>query len=434
VDAAGNTTVQLTGATANMKFTVEFCPMSVGGSKSPTPCITLNTVITDAGGNASVTTMFPQPGSWAGDFQLNSGSGLVGYATNIQPQGVVSGQVYMSTLQPQSTVDQGAFANPNPQLPLASGTVTYANGALTFALTGTTPNALLEGAEMDDTWGDSNGYSVGSGTSDASGNVTFSGAQDGSNGDLFGVNPGNGNNNGFLGGFSVPPSSTSPAIQYQASLEGSNYGGQVSVDAAGNTTVQLIRGAGNTQFTIEFCPLNISGNAPTYITLGNMTTNPNGNGSATMMFPQPGSWAGDFELFTGDPSNTQAEYQTNIEPQSSDSGQVYVSTLQPESAVNQGAFANKSPQAPLTSGSVTYSNGSITFVLKGTSPSVSFSAVEGDDQMGDSNSYAIGSSTSDGDGNLTFSAQQDGSDGDLFSVEPGNYDNGFIGGFSVPQP
>jgi hypothetical protein len=434
VDAAGNTTVQLTGAAASMKFTVEFCPMGVGASKSPTPCMTLNTVTTDASGNASATTMFPQPGSWAGDFLLNSNSGPVSYETNIEPQGVVSGQVYMSTLQPQSTVDQGAFANPNPQLPLTSGTVTYANGSITFMLAGTSPNTLLEGAEMDDVWGDSNGESVGSGTSDSNGNLTFSGAQDGSYGDLFGVSPGYGNDNGFLGGFSVPPSSTTPAIQYQASLEGGNYGGQVSVDAAGNTTVQLIRGAGNTKFTIEFCPLNISGNAPTYITLGAMTTNPNGNGSATMIFPQPGSWAGDFELFTGNPSNTQPEYQTNIEPPSSAGSQVYMSTLQPESTVDQGAFANKSPQAPLSSGTVTYSDGSITFALKGTSPSVSFSADEGDDQMGDSNSYAIGSGSSDAGGNLTFTGQQDGSDGDLFSVEPGNNDNGFVGGFSVPQP
>jgi hypothetical protein len=208
VDPAGNTTVQLSGAAANVQFTVEFCPMSMAGTQNPTPCMTLGTVTTDASGNASTTTMFPQPGSWAGDFQLTSNDVVagtpVGYATNIVPPGDVSGQVYMSTLQQQSTVDQGAFAYKNPQLPLTSGTVTYANGSITFALTGTSPNTLLTGGELDDAWGDSNGYEIGGATSDANGNLTFSGLQDGSDGDLFLVSPGYGYDNGFLGGFLVP--------------------------------------------------------------------------------------------------------------------------------------------------------------------------------------------------------------------------------------
>jgi hypothetical protein len=208
VDTAGNTTAQLTGAAANVQFTVEFCPMSMAGSKNPTPCMTLGTLTTDADGNATATMMFPQPGSWAGDFQLTSNDVVagtpVGYGTDIESQNYVSGQVYMSTLQPQSTVDQGAFAYQNPQLPLTSGTVTYSNGSITFVLTATSPNTLLTGGEMDDAWGDSNGYEIGGATSDASGNLTFSGLQDGSFGDLFLVAPGYGYDNGFIGGFSVP--------------------------------------------------------------------------------------------------------------------------------------------------------------------------------------------------------------------------------------
>jgi hypothetical protein len=219
-------------------------------------------------------------------------------------------------------------------------------------------------------------------------------------------------------------------MQYQATLENgvSNYG-QVSVDTSGNTTIELAGAEANTKFTFGFCPMSTAGSSstPGCISLGTITTDASGNSSATMMFPEAGSWAGDFEVAAGDSTG----YETNVT--GTDAAQVYMSTLQPKNTVDQGEFSSKNTQAPLASGTVTYAKGTITFVLNGTAPNAPFSAVEGDDELGDSNSYAVAGGTSDANGDLTFSGPQDGSDGDIFGVIPGNGDNGFVGGFSVPS-
>lgn len=227
-------------------------------------------------------------------------------------------------------------------------------------------------------------------------------------------------------------------LQYEATLEGATNGGQVSVDTAGNVLVQLSGAVASTKMTVEFCPINNSQNPPTCMTLGTVTTDSNGDGSFKTMFPKTGSWAGDFKLLSSTATVNSPTYETDIQSKQYDNGQIYMSTLEPMQTVDQGEFAIKGSQAPLTSGTVTWSNGSsttgsITYALTGTTPNEVFDAVEEDDQIGDSNSYDIGGGTSDANGNLTFTAPQDGSGGDIFTVGPSNGDNGFVGGFSVPD-
>jgi hypothetical protein len=350
--------------------------------------------------------------------------------------------VYMSTLQPMQTVDQGEFATKYPQLPLTSGTVTYSNGSLTFVLTGTSPNTALMPSEGDDQVGDSNSYNLGSGTTDANGNLTLTDPQDGSSGDLFEVMPYSysNNDNGFIGGFSVPPNPV-PAIQYLGTLENgtSNYG-LVSVDTAGSTTVQLSGAVANVQFTVEFCPAyNAGSNQPTCLSLGTLTTDDKGDGSATTMFPQAGSWAGDFQLTSSHvvSPGTTAGYSTGVV--GNDAAQVYMSALQPMTTVDQGEFnSSGSKQAPLTSGIVTYAGGSLDFVLAGAPADTAFSSSENALGLGSSDSYMLYNSqnqanfSSDSNGNAVFSVLQDGTFGDLFEVSPSSGD-GYLGGFSVPK-
>ena len=127
-------------------------------------------------------------------------------------------------------------------------------------------------------------------------------------------------------------------------------------------------------------------------------------------------------------------------PASSASTEVYMSTLQPETLVNAKALASGTTgQDPLTSGTVTYSNGSLQFVLMGTSPTTAVSSVESDNYLGSSSNYALensqgqGSFTTDSKGDVTFTVLQDNDAGDLFVASPQNSGSGFIGGFSVPQ-
>ena len=233
---------------------------------------------------------------------------------------------------------------------------------------------------------------------------------------------------------------TTAGPQYQATFfpsGGTNGGsGQISMDNAGNMTVQLTGAAASTTYTLQFCPAKPAGGTDIVCTdAGTVTTTASGSADATMLFPQPGSWAGDFQLNIG----TNSEYVTNMEPVTGSPSQVYMSTLQPETTVNTVGVATGSPQAPLASGTVTYSNGSLQFVLAGTSPNTVVSAGEGTDYIGSSNSYELYDSqgqagfTTDGQGNVTFTVLQDNDVGDIFQVSPNANEIGFIGGFSVPN-
>jgi hypothetical protein len=210
VTTSGAITIRLTGALASASFSAQFCPAYNILSQQPYPCIYLGSVTTNAGGDATATTQFPQPGSWAGDFQLNSGS-TAEYETDIAPASDAGGitQVYTAVLQPEATVNGKGDGSPAPKSPLASGSVTYSNGLLQFTMTGASPKTTYTSTESfvlggSQTYALYNGQKQGDFTTNALGDVTFTVLQDGTAGDLFRVQPPSGA--GYIGGFSVPAS------------------------------------------------------------------------------------------------------------------------------------------------------------------------------------------------------------------------------------
>jgi hypothetical protein len=239
----------------------------------------------------------------------------------------------------------------------------------------------------------------------------------------------------------VPTTASSGTTQYQASLftatnDNTPPVGQVSVDTSGNVTVQLTSAAASTSYTVQFCPAYNGNSTITYscFTVGTVSTDASGNASATMAFPQSGSWAGDFELLSG----TTIEYQTDVI--ANNPSQVYMSTLQPVDTVNgKGVGSTSGPQGPLTSGTVTLSNGtSLQFVLTGASPNTTYTTAETTNPLGSSNGYelynsqGVGGFTTNGSGDVTFTVLQDDYFGDMFEVFSPTAAAGYIGGFSVP--
>jgi hypothetical protein len=214
VDTTGKVTIQLTGAKDSTTFAAQFCPSYSIYNQQPYACIDLGNVTTGASGTASFTAQFPQAGAWAGEFQLNSG-GSPAYETGLVPTADANGvtQVYMSTLEPEKTVNGkgiGTDTGAETQSPLTSGSVTYtaSSQTLQFTLKGALPNMAYTSAE-DGVLGGSSSYLLYNSqmqsafTTDSSGNVTFTVLQDGTAGDIFEVAPNN-SDAGLIGGFSVP--------------------------------------------------------------------------------------------------------------------------------------------------------------------------------------------------------------------------------------
>jgi hypothetical protein len=208
VDATGNVTVHLTGATAGTTYAVQFCPaFDESSSKTPLDCIDLTTITTDTGGSQTTTVKFPQPGNWAGDFYLNDSAGKAAFQTFVSP--LVNNQTYMATLVPLTTTNNGTDTDASPQTP-GSGTVTLSNGSLQFTLSGALPSTNYFTNESETIFIDSSGtYELNTFTTDAKGDGTTTTAlSPGPGGDLFQVGPQTTSNQlegaGFIGGFSVP--------------------------------------------------------------------------------------------------------------------------------------------------------------------------------------------------------------------------------------
>lgn len=203
VDTTGMVTLKLTGVKANMTYAVEFCPAVRPTATTQTSCIDLGDLSTDGSGNSNTTVKFPQPGSWAGDFDVNSGSQTV-YQTWIGTG--MSGETYMSTLQPESTANGGDLGSAGlAQGPLTSGTVTFANAEITFTLTGASANTTYTTTESETVYLDGSGsYALNSFTTDAKGDGSTSTELNDPGGDIFEVGPQNPQTASFIGGFSVP--------------------------------------------------------------------------------------------------------------------------------------------------------------------------------------------------------------------------------------
>lgn len=225
------------------------------------------------------------------------------------------------------------------------------------------------------------------------------------------------------------------STQYIAPLFGNgNNVGQVTVDTAGNFTVQLHGATANESLTAEFCAAAFgTATAPNCFSIGSLSTDGSGDASLKAKFPKPGSWAGDFELNNG-PTNAPglgAAYDTNYGPG-------YMSTLV-AGPINTGASGS-------ANGTISYSsspapNGSLTFTITGGQASTPYGAFERDLYV-DTNSYSLQNSqgqgffTTDSAGNVTFTVLPHVPGGDIFGVlrkSPTGDIQDYTGGFVVPQ-
>jgi hypothetical protein len=233
-------------------------------------------------------------------------------------------------------------------------------------------------------------------------------------------------------------------MQYSAPLlntpgAGSVHG-KVSVDTTGNTTVTLSGAGASNTYTLQFCTALDSdyqtqgAYAPDCFDVTTVTTDATGDGTATVKFPRPGDWAGDFSLNN---SSGKAVYRTTLSPTLSN--ETYFSTLLPDTKTDGGMVTTLSAQAPLTSGTVTYSNGTLQFTVKGASPNTSYYTSSSENVYIDSSgSYQLTTFTTDasGNGSSTFAWANLSPGGDLFQVgqsDMSSTEAGYIGGFVVPQ-
>jgi len=227
----------------------------------------------------------------------------------------------------------------------------------------------------------------------------------------------------------------SPASQYSDPLidqSGSlTVGGQVTVDTSGNTTVKVTGQQAAKTYTLQFCPAFLGSNTPpACFNITTFSTDSSGNGSSKVMFPKSGDWAGEFSVKN---SGGTAVVASGLFPNVSNES--YLSTLLPESKTNGGAVTTSKTQDPLGNGSVSYSNGTLLFNVNGATPSTNYQINETEGPaLYSSNTYAIGSFTTNGSGTGSASvdlATASSNDGDMFNIEGGS-GAGFIGGFSIP--
>jgi 6-phosphogluconolactonase (cycloisomerase 2 family) len=208
VDPSGNVTVQLSGAPTNQSYTLEFCPAVLATDQNSPACFNVGAVSTSSTGTANATMSFPKSGSWAGDFQLNSGS-RPEYFSSYTP-------AFLAQLQPESTVNEGALkVSGDTQLPLTSGRVTYSDDSFPgndfeFNLigTGVSGPSGFEAIETETPYMDGSGSYVISGPYAYGGldGITFFDAPSSEGGDLLEVelSSNSSNQQGFIGGFSIP--------------------------------------------------------------------------------------------------------------------------------------------------------------------------------------------------------------------------------------
>jgi hypothetical protein len=222
--------------------------------------------------------------------------------------------------------------------------------------------------------------------------------------------------------------------QYTAPLfnQKSPFGinGQVTIDTTGNTTIQLNGAGSSTTYTAQFCPA--IGSAQYANTscfdVTTISTDSSGNGSATVKFPKTGDWAGDFML---NDSAGNTDYETGLHP--GVNNETYMSTLVPESKTNNGLLPSSVPQDPLTSGSLSYSNGSLTIMVTGGLSNTKYLVGWSETiYVYTSSEEGLPSFATDPTGNGGETTTLSGFSGDMFAVGPAGY-AGYFGGFSVPQ-
>jgi hypothetical protein len=226
--------------------------------------------------------------------------------------------------------------------------------------------------------------------------------------------------------------------QYTAPLFGGTpptMNGQVTIDTAGSTTIQLNGAGKSTTYTVQFCPAVDkpigSFTDPDCFDVTTLSTDSGGNASSTVMFPKTGSWAGDFQVNDSSGSTIYMTYLSDT-----DTSQTYMAVLLPETMVNGGIATPRTPPAPLTSGIASFANGALTVTVKGALLDTEYGVTEsGTRFIYTSSSYFLDSFTTDASGNGTLSTALDGIGGDMFTVRT-TEDLGYVGyisGFIIPQ-
>jgi len=207
--------------------------------------------------------------------------------------------------------------------------------------------------------------------------------------------------------------------------------GQVTLDTVGNTTIKLNGAKNNSTYTVQFClAVDIAGanTDPGCFKVTTLSTDSSGNANSTVLFPKPGNWAGDFDLTD---SSGNIAYMTYLSD--TNTNQTYMGRLLPETMTNGGVVTSRTSQAPLTSGTVSFANGSLKVTVTGASPNTTYSVIEsGTRFINSSGTYFLDSFTTDAAGNGTLSTALDGIGGDMFTILPPT-DAGYIGGFTIPQ-
>jgi hypothetical protein len=109
----------------------------------------------------------------------------------------------MARLLPELMTNSGVVTSRTSQAPLASGSVSFANGSLKVTVAGASPNTTYSVTESGTRFINSSGsYFLDSFTTDAAGNGTLSTALDGIGGDMFTILPPT--DAGYIGGFTIP--------------------------------------------------------------------------------------------------------------------------------------------------------------------------------------------------------------------------------------
>lgn len=167
--------------------------------------------------------------------------------------------------------------------------------------------------------------------------------------------------------------------------------GLVTIDTAGNVSLQFSGGTPNAGYSAQFCPFPFVAPPNQCFTLGSITADANGAGKLSTKFPKSGAWAGNFYL----PSSSDYFNTSDADQHGQASMQ-----LEPENGVS-GNAPSQMPQDPLSSGKVQMNNGSIIVTVRGATPNATYTVQQYTNATQSSNMATLLTDAS-GNGTVTF--------------------------------
>jgi hypothetical protein len=243
---------------------------------------------------------------------------------------------------------------------------------------------------------------------------------------------GNGSGSGGSGGSgSGGGGSSAPTTQWSSTMDrfvssqpGTATGsGQVTVDTAGNVTLQFSGGTANTSYNAQFCPYPFVAPPNQCFSLATITSDGNGEGKLTMKFPHSGAWSGNFYI-----TSSSDYFNTSDANQHGQASMLLV----PASGVS-GNPPSPMAQDPLSSGTVTMSNASVTVTVKGATANATYTVTQ---YTNATQSSDMASLVTDGNGNGSVTFATVNLPAPDISVERRSNGqavaSGFVSGFKVP--